>query len=98
MKGPVPLAFRDANVSSLPWKFWGFSALCFLAQALLIKRRFDSAIGKTGVGAEVTISTVKSSTLRAPVTFGRLNLAAEVGARARSTLKTTSSAPNLEPS
>ncbi len=63
-----------------------------------MRRRLKSASGSAGVGSVVRRSTVRSSTLRAPVTLGTADLCAESGCSARVTLKTTSSALKGEPS
>jgi hypothetical protein len=63
-----------------------------------MRRRLLIATGSTGVACVVKTSTVRSSTFLAPVTFGSVDLWAEVGISARVTLKTTSSAVKGEPS
>ena len=63
-----------------------------------MRRKFASASGSTGVGCVVRISTVSSSTLRAPLTLGSADLYAESGSSPRFTLKTTSSAVKGVPS
>ena len=60
--GPVPLAWREATVSSRSRKFCGRSERFFSAQSRSIIRMRVSLSGIEASGARVTISTVSGST------------------------------------
>src|SRR5678815_5580502 len=58
LKGPVPMALREANVGSLAVKFCGSAEAFFVAHALLMMGISPMAMVATGLGASLVNSTV----------------------------------------
>jgi hypothetical protein len=97
-KGPVPLALRVAKFSSRFVRSAAVVAPFFSAQALDMMPQPVISSGRMGFGACVSISTVRSSILRASFTDAKYDLMFEPPLVARVNEKTTSSAVNGAPS
>ena len=97
-KGPVPLAFRLAWLSSLFLKSSGRVTLCFSHQALFMIHSRSMCCRKMGLGLSSLNSTVSASILRGVPTGKAYWRTLLVSWRARSTLNTTSSALKGAPS
>ena len=92
MKGPVPLALKDAKPSSLFLKSMGLLALFLSLQTLLMICSTEMCPRKTGFTSFSLNSTVRSSIFVGSPTALAYTLMSDVPSRARSTENTTSSA------
>ena len=96
--GPVPLALRVAKFSVLLATSCEVSALFALAQASLMMNRLVRLFGKIRFGPLVFTRTVSGPALVTDSTDDSSDFSCELGACARLSENTTSSAVSTEPS